>query len=94
LGFPEEPSLIHRLPTDLEVGDVDKDDRYGLGERAGGFPGLPATAGAQSRRRPVVSGSHALLHRGECALARVTGALRSLELSVETLRPAEQGGSV
>jgi hypothetical protein len=52
----------------LEVGNVHEDDGYGLGERAGGFPGLPATARAQGRGRPVVSGSDALLHGGECAL--------------------------
>jgi hypothetical protein len=28
------------LLTDLEVGDVHEDDGNGLGERAGGFPGL------------------------------------------------------
>lgn len=94
LGFMEEHSLIHRLPTDLEVGDIHKDDGYGLGERAGGFPGLPAMARAQSSRRPVISGSNALLQSGECTLAPVTRARRSLEFSLEALRPAEQRGSV
>lgn len=49
------------------------------------FPRLPAAAGPQGGGRPAVSGSDALFHGGECALACVAGTLRPLELGVEAL---------
>jgi transposase len=62
----------------LEVGDVYDDDRNGLGEHAGGFPRLSATAGPQGGGRPAVSGSYALLYGGECALPERFGPWNSV----------------
>ena len=87
--------MIHRFPTESETRDhVDANERSGLGKHAGGIPGLPAAARTQGCGRPVVPGSDALLHGGERSLARAAGAVRPLELGMETLRPAEQGGCV
>ena len=62
-----------------------------IGRTACGVPRLPASAWTEGRRRPPLPRGAAFLHCRERSLARVAGALRSLEQRVEALRSLEQG---
>jgi hypothetical protein len=91
----KESNVIHGFPIESEIGShVDADGRSGLGAHAGSLSSLPAAAWTQGDGRPAVPGGASFLHGGERALAGLAGAVRTLELGVEALRPVEQGGCV
>src|SRR5919107_2059821 len=73
---------------------VDADDRGGLGDGAGGIPGLPLPAGRQGPERPDLPRSGALLLCSQHHLARLAGRVRELEFSVEALLALEPSRGV
>ena len=84
--------MIHQEADQSGAGAyVDEDGRGRLGAHACGVPRLPASAWTEGRRRPPLPRGAAFLHCRERSLARVAGALRSLEQRVEALRSLEQG---
>src|SRR3954452_20133841 len=83
------------LKVSLGVADLaDADDRGGLGDGAGGIPGLPLPAGRQGPERPDLPRRGAFLLRSQHHLARPAGRVRELEFSVEALLALEPSWGV
>src|SRR4051812_2507577 len=73
---------------------ADADDRGGLGDGAGGIPGLPLAAGRQGPERPDLPRSGALLLRSQHHLARPARGIRTLEFRLEALLALEPSRGV
>src|SRR4051812_24015671 len=73
---------------------ADADDRGGLGDGAGGIPGLPLPAGRQGPQRPDLPRGAALLRGPQHHLARSARGIRKLEFRVEALLAPQPGGRI
>src|SRR3954465_8263149 len=93
-GFPRS-WICDTWQVSLRGADhADADDRGGLGDGAGGVPGLPLPAGRQGPERPDLPPSGALLLRSQHHLARPAGRVRELEFRVEALLALEPSRGV
>src|SRR3954470_24903171 len=73
---------------------ADADDGGGLGDGAGGVPGLPLAARREGPQRPSLPRSAALLRGPQHHLAGSARGIWTLELGLEALLALEPGGRV